>query len=123
MEVRFTIPNRPITKKNHSRVVRNGGRVIVLPSKQYQEYEEMAGYYIPCKWCLLDFPVTVSVKYYMPTKHRVDLVNLLEATCDILVHYGVIKDDNSNIVVSHDGSRVFYDKEHPRADVTISWEG
>lgn len=56
----------------------------------------------------------------MPTKRRVDLVNLLEATCDILVHYGVLADDNSSIVAGHDGSRVLHDKERPRVEVTIT---
>jgi Holliday junction resolvase RusA-like endonuclease len=55
----------------------------------------------------------------MPTKRRVDLVNLLEATCDVLVKYKVISDDNSRVVASHDGSRVFYDKENPRTEIFI----
>ena len=56
----------------------------------------------------------------MPTHRRVDQVNLLEATLDILVEYGVLADDNSNIVVSHDGSRVLYDKNNPRTEITIT---
>jgi Holliday junction resolvase RusA-like endonuclease len=56
----------------------------------------------------------------MPTRHRVDLVNLLEATCDILVDAGILADDNSNIVAAHDGSRVEYDKYNPRVEITIS---
>ena len=55
----------------------------------------------------------------MPTRHRVDLVNLLEATCDILVAGHVIADDNSKIIVSHDGSRVLYDKVNPRAEIFL----
>ena len=64
-------------------------------------------------------PVEVSCEYYMPTRRKVDLVNLLEATLDILVRAEILDDDNSNIVVSHDGSRVRYDKENPRSVVTI----
>lgn len=56
----------------------------------------------------------------MPTRHRVDLVNLLEATSDILVKASVIEDDNVNIVKSHDGTRVLYDKETPRVEVEIT---
>ena len=55
----------------------------------------------------------------MDSLRRVDLSNLLEATCDILVHYGVLDDDNSRIVCSHDGSRVLLDRENPRAEITI----
>lgn len=61
----------------------------------------------------------VKVLYYMDSLRRVDLSNLLESTCDILVHYGIIKDDNSRIVASHDGSRVLLDREHPRAEIFV----
>ena len=50
----------------------------------------------------------VRCLYYMPTRRRVDLCNLLEATCDLLVHHGVLADDNSAIVAGHDGSRVLF---------------
>jgi Holliday junction resolvase RusA-like endonuclease len=55
----------------------------------------------------------------MPTHRRVDLVNLQEATLDVLVKYGAIIDDNSLIVASMDGSRVYYDKENPRTEIYI----
>ena len=64
-------------------------------------------------------PVTVKCLFYMPTHRRVDLTNLLEAIDDVLVHTRVLEDDNSNIIVSHDGSRVLYDKENPRTEVYI----
>ncbi|MDY3118203.1 MAG: hypothetical protein SOW18_01545, partial [Peptoniphilus sp.] len=57
--------------------------------------------------------------YYMPTRHKVDLVNLLEATCDILVAAGLIEDDNCNVLAGYDGSRVRYDKENPRVRIVL----
>ena len=57
--------------------------------------------------------------FYMKTKRTVDLTNLEEAIDDVLVKYGVLKDDNSQIVVSHDGSRVLHDPKSPRTEVTI----
>ena len=56
----------------------------------------------------------------MPTRRRVDLNNLLEAATDLLVSAGVLKDDHCGIVVSHDGSRVLYDKDNPRTEITIT---
>ena len=38
---------------------------------------------------------------------------------DLLVTTGVIKDDHSGIVKSHDGTRVLYDKENPRTEIYI----
>jgi Holliday junction resolvase RusA-like endonuclease len=55
----------------------------------------------------------------MPTHRRCDLVNLQESTLDVLVKYGILADDNSNIVVSMDGSRVLYSKENPRTEIEI----
>ena len=58
--------------------------------------------------------------FYMPTARRVDLVNLLEAACDVLVAAGVLADDNSDIVYSHDGSRVLLDRDKPRTEIYIT---
>lgn len=68
----------------------------------------------------IDYPVNIKMLFYMETRRRVDLSNLLEAADDVLVDAGVIADDNSGIVAAHDGSRVLYDKEHPRTEVTIT---
>lgn len=120
MTYEITIPGRPVTKKNSMRILRKkDGTPFPAPSKQFEEYQEKAGYFIRCKHVRLSAPVNVKGIYYMPTRHRVDLANLLNATCDILVHYGVLADDNSRIVCSHDGSRVLYDKDNPRAEITI----
>ena len=64
-------------------------------------------------------PVEVTCRLYRETRHKVDLTNLLSAIDDILVHFGVLEDDNCKIIVSHDGSRVLYDKEHPRTEIHI----
>ena len=93
---------------------------MIIPSKTYREYEKAAGWYIKGKGICIDYPVNVKAIYYMPTRRRVDLVNLHEALCDILVKYGVVKDDNSKIIASMDGSRVEYDKEHPRTEIWIT---
>lgn len=121
--IRYVIYGCPVTKKNSSQILVNNstGKRFVAPSKAYHEYEKAAGYYlIPLPNNPIKSRVNVKCVYYMPTKRRVDLANLISATCDILTHYGVIEDDNSNIVVSHDGSRVCYDKEQPRAEITIT---
>ena len=117
--LQLVLKGAPRTKKNSQRLVVQGPRWMIIPSAAYRDYEAAAGYQITCKGLRIDYAVNVKCIYYMPTRRRVDLVNLLEATCDILVKYGVIADDNSNIVASHDGSRVCYDKENPRVEITI----
>ena len=121
--IRYIIYGSPVTKKNSSQILvnNNTGKRFVAPSKAYHEYEKTAGdYLVPLPSKPIDSRVNVKCVYYMPTKRRVDLANLISATCDILTHYGVLDDDNSNIVVSHDGSRVRYDKDNPRAEITIT---
>lgn len=121
----FTIPLPPVSKKNSQRIVMNQktGRPYIIPSKAYGEYEKMAGWFIDgdLRKLKISEPVNVKCLYYMPTRRRVDLVNLLEATDDVLVKYGVLEDDNSGVVASHDGSRVLYDKEKPRTVITITF--
>lgn len=122
--IKLLIPGAPITKKNSQRIVRLGnGRCSIRPSKAFEAYQKTASVFIPGKFRKgLSGRYNVKCTYYMPTKRKVDLVNLLEATCDILVHYKVLEDDNSRIVVSHDGSRVLYDKNNPRVEIEIEGE-
>lgn len=118
--MKITIELPPITKKNHSQIIKAKGRLMVIPSKQYRDYEKACAEFIPqMPFHMFDCPVNVECVYYMPTHRRVDLVNLQEATLDVLVKYGILKDDNSNIVASMDGSRVLYDKENPRTEIEI----
>ena len=63
--------------------------------------------------------MNVRCVYYMATLRKVDLANLIEATCDILVTTGVLADDNSRIVAAHDGSRVELDRKQPRVEIEI----
>lgn len=118
--LRFVIQVAPRTKKNSQRIVTIGGHPRVIPSRAYKDYEEAAGYYLPRLKEPISIPVNVEAVFFMPTRRRVDLVNLQEALLDVLVHYGVLEDDNSKIVAMMDGSRVDYDKEHPRTEVMIS---
>ncbi len=117
--IKFTIPIAPRTKKNSQRIVIVRGRPMIMPSKLYKQYEKDCKSFIPSV-SQIDYPINLKCVYYMPTRRRVDLVNLLEATCDMLVHYGVLVDDKSNIVYSHDGSYVSYDKESLRTEIEIT---
>lgn len=119
--VKFTIKLPPITKKNSQRIAINKrtGKPFILPSEKYKEYEKNALWFIP-KNIYINSPVNIKCLFYMPTKRKVDLTNLLEAIDDILVKAGLLADDNYTIIESHDGSRVLYDKENPRTEIEIT---
>lgn len=120
----FIITGNPVTKKNSQQMAvnRKTGKQFPVQSKSYRAYEKSAKQQIEAKKGIYwgDRPCNLKVVYYMETHRKVDLTNLLGATCDILVKSGVIADDNSSIIRSHDGSRVFYDKEFPRAEITLT---
>ena len=119
------IPSNPITKKNHGRIVQkrfpNGKSIpIMLPSEAYTKYEKECKQYMPHLEKPIDYPINLKCIYYMETKRKCDITNLLQATCDILVKYKVIEDDNYTIISSVDGTKVFYDKENPRVEIEIT---
>lgn len=121
MNMRIILRGQPITKKNSQQIIKAGNRRMVIPSPQYRQYEKDCLWQIPPKTKQrIDFPVNIQCVYYMPSRRRVDLVNLLEATMDILVEAGVLEDDNCRIVAAHDGSRVDHDKHNPRVEITIT---
>ena len=118
----FTIPLNPVPKKNSQRIVINTRtkRPQIIQSKQYKAFETACGVYIHWDEEPIDEPVNVQMVYYRKDRRRCDLVNLQEATLDILTKYGVLKDDNYNIVSTMDGSRVDVDKQNPRTEITIT---
>lgn len=116
----FTIPLEPKTKKNSNQIVIVKGRRIVIPSKVFSEYQNSCKQYIPKLEKPIDYPINLKCVYYRKSKRRVDLCNLEEAICDILTHYKFLDDDNRNIVASHDGSLVLYDKDNPRVEIEIT---
>ena len=119
--MKIVIGLTPITKKNHGQIIRVHGKPIVIPSKQYRKYEkDCAPFLLPYAHQNIKDRVNVCCKYYMPTKRRVDLTNLLQSSMDLLVAYGILADDNSNIVASMDGSRVLYDKTFSRTEIEIT---
>jgi Holliday junction resolvase RusA-like endonuclease len=96
-----------------------------MPSSQYIKYEKSCLPYLIGKKAIGKPPFNLKAVFYMQTKRKVDLSNLLGAICDILVKYKVIEDDNCNVLSSFDGSKVLYDKENPRTEIyiqTLGWQ-
>lgn len=121
--MKFTIYGNPITKKNTPRIVTkklpNGKSIpFILPSEAYVKYEKEAKQYVPTI-DTINYPIILKCNYFMETKRKCDLVNLLQATSDVLVKYKVLEDDNYTIITSYDGSSVDYDKDNPRVEIEI----
>lgn len=118
--VEFTVPIKPCIKKNSQQIIFNKKykRYMIIQGPQYLKYEKDCKDYIPN--LKINYPVNIKTVFYMPTRRKVDLSNLLEAIHDVMTKYGCIEDDNCNIIYSIDGSCVKYDKENPRTEVTIT---
>lgn len=114
------IPLNPKTKKNHQKIITIKGRPMIVQSEAYREYEKEAGWFLKKPIEPISEPVNVKCIFYRDSARRCDLTNLLEAIDDILVKYGVLKDDDFKILSSHDGSRVYIDREKPRTEIEIS---
>lgn len=120
--LKFTLDIPCKTKKNSQQILinRKTGRPFVSQSSAYKAFEKAALMLIPNEAkAVINYPVNVKAVFYMQTKRKVDLANLNSAIHDILVSALVLADDNRDIIASTDGSRVYYDKEHPRVEITI----
>lgn len=117
---KFTIQCEPKTKKNSGRIIinRKTGKPQYIPSKEFKEYEKEAAVFVPRLH--ISTPVNVQAIYYRASKKRVDLTNLHEALHDLLVDCGCLEDDNANIIIGTDNSRVMIDRKNPRTEVTIT---
>lgn len=118
--IKFTLDVIPRTKKNSQQIIFTKGRRIIIPSKQYQKFETECLKQIEDKYRqTINYPVNVKATFYMQTRRRVDLTNLLEALDDVLVKAKVLEDDCRDIIASHNNSIVLYDKDMPRIEVEI----
>ena len=119
--INLVLYGRPATKKNSQRIaISKNGRRFIIQSKRYVEYEKS------CLWKLksqykgetIMRKVSIKLLYYLKDKRLPDLLNLEQATCDILEKARVI--DNDRNIVSFDGSRIAgIDKDNPRCEIEI----
>lgn len=125
--IKIVILGNPATKKNSMQICKNkyNGKTYLIQSKAYRSYEKeflkQIGifYHQGHETSVIEHSINLKCVYYMQTRRKVDLVNLLNATCDCLVKAKILADDNSLIIRSVDGSRVEYDKDCPRVEIYI----
>ena len=125
----YTIPMDPRTKKNSQMIAGTGPRCPKCGKRQKQFIRQghantrysadAARYLFPKPAAPIPGPVHIVYTLYMQTKRRVDDLNLYAALDDILVKGRILRDDNISVIRCRDGSRVLYDKEHPRAEIRI----
>ena len=118
------IPLMCRSKKNSQNIIVNPRthKPMIIQSKLYKEFEQECGYYLLKYKKNISVPINLKCTFYVKDKRKRDIVNLLNAIQDILVEYGVIADDNYNIVKSVDGSRIIYEKGREETIIEIERE-
>lgn len=118
------IPLMCRSKKNSQSIIVNlrTHKPMIIQSKLYKKFEQECGYYLLKYKKNISTPVNLKCTFYVKDKRKRDIVNLLNAIQDILVKYGVIADDNYNIVKSVDGSRIIYEKDREETIIEIESE-
>ena len=131
-EIRYLIKGDPRTKKNSPMIAGAGKRCPVCKKhekqwirqgKAHDQYKAAALLQLktqPRPPRPIECPVNCKYLFYKQTRGIVDGLNLQAAVDDLLVEAGILADDNSCIVVAHDGSRVLYDKDNPRTEIIIT---
>ena len=120
--IKFTLPVIPRSKKNSGQIVMRGKYPVLLPSKQYLQFEKDSlpyFYRVKQEVGVVNYPVNIQCIFYMDARRKVDLSNLLNAVDDAMVKSGLILDDNRDIIAGHDGSRVYHDNINPRIELEI----
>lgn len=126
---KYVIPLDPRTKKNHMTIAGTGpkcpkcgkrARQFIRQGAAQSKYAfDAARFLNPRPEKPIDGQVHIVYRLFMQTRRKVDDLNLYASLDDLLVHERILADDCVKYIRSRDGSRVFYDKENPRAEIYI----
>lgn len=121
-ELNIIIPINPRSKKNSQQIVFNKktNRAMVIQNKNYTQFEKDCKPFIPKIDKPIDYPINLSVKFYVCDARKRDIANYLEAIQDILVKYKILLDDNYTIVASLDGCSMEINREYPHCEIHIT---
>lgn len=110
--MRIVIPLLCRSKKNSEQIIVNPrtNKPMIIQSKYYRQFERDCGIFLKRYAKHINTPVNLKCLFIVPDKRKRDLTNLENALADIMIKYGVIEDDNYNIVAGWDGSRIIYEK-------------
>ena len=132
----ITLTGNTPAKKDSGRIVRAGGRPILLPSARHERwYRENAlalgarivrgrvrpegrltsyeGVPLP-----LQGRTRISVRFFRDSLRRWDYSNALDAVQDLLVDLGILADDNADVLSVGELTHAI-DRENPRAEVVL----
>lgn len=119
--IKITLPVNPRSKKNSQEIVFNKrtGHRMVIQNKRYTEFEKECKKHLPKLSVPINEPINLQCNFYVCDARKRDIANYLEAIQDVLVKYGILEDDNYNIVSSLNNCSMEIDRDNPRIEITI----
>ncbi len=119
--LKATIYGHPYIKENYRKTIFHNylKKPIIVYTAQYTAWENDAlKQMLGSRYRLnIDYPIMLECHFFRKTKHKKNLSTMYQSIQDILVKAGTIKNDK--IIIGHDGSRIHYDKEHPRVEFRL----
>lgn len=93
---------------------------MIVQSEIYRKFERECEKYLKNYKLMINEAINLKCTFILGDKRKRDLTNLENAIADILVKYGVLKDDNYNIIAGWDGSRCYYVKGKNKIIIEIT---
>lgn len=93
----------------------------MISSQQYKEREkqkiiELKKQVEPMN---LNNQLKIEYEFYMPDRRKTDLSNKVESINDMFVEYGLLEDDNWQIIKEMQITCLWIEKDNPRCEVSI----
>ena len=122
MSIKISINGRISSKKNSRNIFVKKGKLYNIPSKNYATWHK--GAIEQLKDCrgfgVISKVDNIELRFFAPDRRKFDLTNKAESIMDLLVDFGLLVDDNCEVVKD---LRMFYcgvDRENPRCEVIIN---
>ena len=134
--MKITLIGNTPAKKDSGRIMRAGGRIVLLPSARHERWYRQNAAALGVRivrgrvrtedrltsygGVSLPLPgrTRISIRFYRDSRRRWDYSNALDAVQDLLVDFGILSDDNAEVLCLGDITHE-YDKTNPRAEVTL----
>ena len=134
--MKITLIGNTPAKKDSARIVRAGGRIVLLPSARHERWYRQNAAALGVRiirgrvrpedrltsYSGVSLPLPgrtrISIRFYRDSRRRWDYSNALDAVQDLLVDFGILSDDNAEVLCLGDITHE-YDKLNPRAEVTL----
>ena len=124
----FTIPGHPRTKKTGQRLIKVRGVRRIVPSKVTVEWSNDAQLQLQSQFAKYRGKTfhegqhwNLRAVFYRSTETTADLVNHLQALCDVLQAAEVVANDRQ--IRGFDGSRLGVDEANPRVEISLTEMG